>query len=192
MPIHLSFRQAASTGALLCLSLGLGFAILGFYPPRTPQAQQKLNVLEHPDIADATSQCHEILRVLKANEWDTASVPFRLQLLPDGKNSPRPEYHDGKTSMFVFPRDHGAVAFYTDLYIDPHVSYSAGDVATTEPEGFYLVGYRNGEVRQVPLNDARMAPVTGHPNTRELVLPGMKAYRKTLPVHPYLNLRKKG
>lgn len=143
------------------------------------------------DVEGAISQCKTILSILKQNDWDPSAVPFPMQVLPDGRRSPRAEMRDGKTSMFVFPRDHGKVAFYTDLYIDPKVSYSSGDVATTEPEGFYLVGYRNGEVRQVPLADARMAPVTGRPNTSELVLPGMKAYRKTLPTHPYLNLRKK-
>ena len=71
------------------------------------------------------------------------------------------------------------VAFYSDLYVTRSLEAIPGVEGALHLGGFYIVGWKDGRVEQVPVADVRVYP---HGDRLMLVFPGMSVYDTSLPV----------
>lgn len=49
----------------------------------------------------------------------------------------------------------GRIAFACDTYVTQNLTYEGGDLVKSSPEGYWIVGYESGEVKQVPVSQVR-------------------------------------
>jgi hypothetical protein len=119
---------------------------------------------------------------LQANEWHPMLIDRELLFLPDQVNAELPSERKPGTQSFSIKSGGpfaGEIAFESNLYVRMNPTYTEGDFWDFNPTGYFIVGWRNGQVTQVPVDDARLVKKR-HPGTGEMVkwavYPGMKDY----------------
>ncbi len=133
---------------------------------------------------DAIVRGKALIENLKENNWDWLKVKSSFLNLPDQYMADDPEYRRANlTAWCIVPLDDPnipEVAIYTDLYVRRNLKVYKGDTGTANPEGFYIVGFRDGNIERVPLSEVRVAVIKGQ--GRQIVFPGTKFYNKNLPL----------
>jgi hypothetical protein len=141
------------------------------------------NILEHGNSDDAVKRGSVLISELSKNSWNPFKIKKYYLELPDQSMSDVSEVRKSDVSAWcIVPLDDPAiseVAIYTDLYVRRNLKVYKGDVGTANPEGFYIVGFRDGHIDKVPLSDVRIAVIKGQ--GRVMVFPGTKFYNKNLP-----------
>ncbi len=64
----------------------------------------------------------------------------------------------------------------SDVYYRSNAAYYKGDTAKFKPEGFIIVGWRDGRVEAVPAKDVRVVKI-GNGRNYIKVYPGMKEWK---------------
>jgi len=143
-----------------------------------------------PDAA--MEHARHLLARYRAAGWnsDFRAIPLREWQLPDRHLAENPEMRGDMGSSYVVPDPVRSphmreVAFYTDLYARRNISRYKGDRARSRPAGFYIVAFRNGDVKKVSVYDVRLAAT---PRGLEPVFPGMAAYDPGAPRLPWVEI----
>lgn len=152
-------------------------------PIRT-SGQDTPNPLTAGDPEAALEQARKLMDALRAANWDKTRVPFELKFLPDRYMHEAKQFRTDRQTTFSFPAhdprlrapEYENVAFATDLYVRKNVSHYKGDGAKSRPEGFYIVGWKDGRVEKVPVWDVRIVPSSTRRNEKIEVFPGMPGY----------------
>lgn len=132
----------------------------------------------------------KLLELCRKANWDVNpnTVPVRMMLLPDRYMSEDPHQRSDRVSSFCFPSSDTSpelanVALYSDIYVRHNVSRYRGDVSRARPTGFYIVGFKDGRVLKVPVDDARLL------KNGRLVFPGTPEYDPDLQKLPSVRAR---
>ena len=137
---------------------------------------------KYGDVEASIRQCKELYAALQAENGDWRKV-FKtnpsLMYLPD-RMMAEDEAYRKKALSFRFPREfqkplYGKVAFWTEIYARDNTVQYRGEVTRSKSSGFYLVCFSNGDVKQFPVQDIRIALVSKW-NSYIPVFPGMKEY----------------
>lgn len=134
------------------------------------------------DVEGAMQQSKLLLEALRKVAWEPGSfregyrVPRELLFLPD-RSMAENETLNGKHVFFYniskIPKD-WEIAFYSTLYARANPSHYRNDVTKFKPSGFYIVGWKDGRVTKVPIEDIRMKVMPD--GIRIATFPGMKVY----------------
>lgn len=179
----------------LCLMLAIPVVVvtvvLVTLQPRVALAQSAptdSEILTKGDPEAAIRQLHQLWNALKAQDFERKITPqiFALLDLQDESLSPKRSYRSERTVSVTLPvvPEYGDVLFFTDLYVDPRVKRGPGDLAIPSPAGFFIVGWRDGRIEKVPIEDIRMLSLGGK---QIYCFPGMPQYREDLPRHLYVD-----
>ena len=142
-----------------------------------------------PEAAMAHSR--KLLALLKRNNWDPTPIPFKLWMLPDRKFAEDPFLRKDYVSSYAVMRPdqpaHGFedVAFTCSIYARQNTKQYKGGMSRSNPSGFIIVGFKNGNVVKVKQEDVRLVK---RPDDDMVVwtYPGMKIYNPNAPKLPYI------
>lgn len=131
----------------------------------------------NPDAA--MKQANQVMKAYLNAGRDWSKVDQKLMILPDQKlaelrNSPG--FSPAAEAPYM-----RSVAFASYTYAFRNLKYEGGDLVTSKPTGFIIVGYENGTVKQVPFSEVRYTydKVTFDgevKNIRYHIFPGMPQY----------------
>lgn len=163
---------------VFCAAAIATHGILGSNTGKAPSHSSlilKKNLLKDGDVDGAMDQSRVLMSKLQQNNWDFASLGRDLLRLPDQDFAQNPELRSMHDTSFCFPDDplFRNVAFYSTLY----TTRGSGHENT---HGFYIVGYRDGRVEQVPVSNIRLLPRHGSHGVWDEVWPGIKGYSDSL------------
>ncbi len=135
-----------------------------------------------PDAQAGTQQARQLMTALQQANWNETRVDFNLMRLSDAQYAENEDFRPSDRGSFVIytsdDPDYSEVAFYTPVYAKQNVHRDANGNWTTNPTGVYIVGYRNGNVAQVPA--AQLKWIDQPDGTRAGVFPGQAAYPPSL------------
>ncbi|MCW5935715.1 MAG: hypothetical protein KIT11_00205 [Fimbriimonadaceae bacterium] len=158
-------------------ALTASLALAGFAFGRS--LSEKTDALGAGDPVNAEAVARAIALQLRANGNQPVRLPRGLTLLADQKLASDREDRDNPVS-FCTPRpDHpvlGELAAYTNLYIRSNFQRGEGDEGWTNPEGFYVIAWRDGRVERVPFGTERYVWAYEGEARLYTVFPGMTAY----------------
>ena len=176
----------ATFAVLFLASLGVAVRLFRVYKDaNTPILQPGVETLDaavHGDPEDAMRRARELLVLMKAENWKTNRIPLEPRLLPDRYMAESPTFHSDYSTSFSFPSKRlypeydEEIAFYTSIYARTNAKIYKGDRVVSHPTGFYIVGWKNGDVTKVPVETIRLIPSTTHPGASIPTFPGMKSY----------------
>lgn len=158
----------------------------------TPTPYKDKNLLLEGDIQGAMAQAHELLTAMRSADWDYSRVDRSLLTLPDQIFAENPRHRDPHYFSFIpMTRDdvsghtasdavYDQVAFYSFLYVRMNLRVVKGREGTTHPEGFVIVGWKDGRVTQAPIGDVRLLPSPTEPDAWLFVWPGLDTYDPSL------------
>ncbi len=169
---------------LISLTSGILWYRAGKGRPVLDTSQGVPNILEAGNPDDAIKRGGILITELSKHNWDPFKIEKSLMILPDQSISDIPEIRTSEISNWcIVSLDDPAipeVAIYTDLYVRRNLKVYKGDIGTANPEGFYIVGFRDGKIGRVPLSEVRVAVIKGV--GRRFVFSGTKFYNKNLPL----------
>lgn len=127
----------------------------------------------------------EIVAALRASDWDTLKIDRALLRLPERVTARYPQDQKREGLMFCLPLGSsstqiydGQVATYTDLFVRRTLTKIVGKEGVLKTEGFFIVGWVDGRVEKIPVEQIRLLP-DGDEMWR-WVFPGMRQYRTSL------------
>ena len=138
------------------------------------------------NVADSLQRSQALLDALKKVDYDPWKVPKSMLHLPDeAMSESRKQF--GMTenqSSVAFPglasslearESAKEIVFSNDLYVRHNAKAYNGDIVKTDATGFVIVGWKNGKVTTVPIEDVRLAILPRNQGFMQ-VYPGMAAY----------------
>jgi hypothetical protein len=141
------------------------------------------NLAREGNLAFAMEHGQVLLTALEAANWDFHQVNPELFLLPEQVHHEDAVMREAWQWAYQ-PGMHEAqaeLAFTCSLYTRLNVRVQPGVEASTEPEGHFVVGWKDGRVTLVPVSEARLFPVGD--NEKVLVFPGMANYSSDLQLY---------
>lgn len=137
---------------------------------------------KYGNVDASIRQCKELYAALNAAEGNWKRVyktNSNLLYLPD-RAMAEESANRSQTISFRFPKEfqkplYGNVAFWTEIYARKNPAQYRDEVTKNKPGGFYLVCFANGDVKQFPVEDIRIALVPER-HSFVPVFPGMKEY----------------
>ncbi len=144
------------------------------------------------DVGAAMQQANQIMHILQVNNWDIAAVPESLRRLAD-QDLAETEWKRSRGHSFSLhdsnhPTYGDDVAFFSRTYVrqNLHGDPNATEKTSASPSGFFIVGYRTGEVVQVPVAQVRIKRATRFQSngTYEYIFPGMGEYASSTLKYP--------
>jgi hypothetical protein len=140
------------------------------------------------EYTDSMDQARALMSSLQANNFDLQRIDRRLLKHPDQALAESKSKRNPQRMTFELLDPSGrmgeALAFVCDIYVKMNPVYEGGDSWKVTPTGYFIVGYRDGTVAQVPVADVRYLkshdPSLG--GEIHLVLyPGMRDYDSGVP-----------
>jgi hypothetical protein len=152
-------------------------------PAPAPESQLPKNLAREGNLTDAVERGHVLLAALEAANWDYHAIDQNLLLLPEQIHHENPSEREpwmwGFQPLTFEGRDE--LAFTSMLYTRQNVRVQPGIEASTEPEGHFIVGWKDGRVTTVPVSEARYYPITrAGEQVWVLVFAGMASYSTDL------------
>lgn len=188
-------KNLKSNFGSLAIVVGLSFTFIVSYLGATAaiafaHSTKTKDLLKQGDVTGAMQQAHSLLSALSQNGWDPLKVDGNLLTLPDQLYAEYPRQRRANYwsfQMMSLPVEN-EVAFYSPLYVRENFRVVQGLEATKSPEGFFIVGWKNGKVTQVPVAGAR-SYVWGQGGGRRghVVFPGMAVYNAAMPQYQHLD-----
>jgi hypothetical protein len=138
--------------------------------------------INRKNVDAALKQTHDLVLALRQVDGDPFKVPKELGRLPDAIYASDPGKRDIHTGSFAYAKlraepdaiSQSDVSVYSDIYVHSDPAYYKGDRVQFNPSGFYIVGWKDGRVSTVAVDDVRVV-ATGRHGTVP-VFPGMKEY----------------
>ncbi len=150
--------------------------------PKQPIRQPDPLIVGGPDAA--VQRTYKVIELLRAAQWDFDKVSLADLRLPDARYAESASLRNPWATTYCTPnRPDGDprnepvykdVACFTDLYARSNPTYYRGDRAKFKPEGYYIVGWKDGRVTKVPIGDIRWN--SGVKEKVVLSFPGMPNY----------------
>ncbi len=150
--------------------------------PKQPVHYPDPLIVGGPDAA--VQRTYKVIELLRAAKWNSDKVSLADLRLPDARYGERAALRNPWTTTYCLPNEpdgsprnepvYKDVACYTDLYARVNPTYYRGDRVKFKPEGFYIVGWKDGRVTKVPIGDVRWNP--GVKEKVALSFPGMPNY----------------
>lgn len=136
--------------------LSLGVAGISQSKFRDPQSSLPKPLAGKRDPEGAMRQASQLMTAYKAANGDWSRVDRRLLFLPDQALVDEPSARKSNAFMpLEDPFYRGKVAFFAMTYVEKNLKYGGGDVVTSKPTGFVIVGYADGAVEKVPIEQVR-------------------------------------
>jgi len=124
-------------------------------------------------IQDAMAQCEKLLAILKSTGWkrDRNRIHEDMLRLPGQEISENAAYHLASAPCICIPGGRAGyedIAFFTDVYARNNVTTFEVEYATpgskrtehtAQPDGFWIVGFRDGRLEQVPTGAVCIIPL---------------------------------
>lgn len=132
------------------------------------------------DIEGAVEQTRFLVEELRTNDWDPMKVDHDLFRLPDQMYAENPRQRGRWAYAFYHTKQEpylDDVVVFTDIYARKNLRVAKGKEATMSPEGYFIVGWRDGRVTTVPASEVRLYPFG---EAELFVFPGMSEYRADL------------
>jgi hypothetical protein len=147
-------------------------------PKGVPSAQAQLD--------DTLARADTLLELLRKSNWDKSKVPVELLRVPAQEFAANAFDRRPEAQTFSigdpFSNVYDDVAFYSPLFVKQNLRKGSGpEGVTASPQGVFIVGWKNGGVRTVPIEDVRLLAHPKIENAFNFVFPGMKAYKSSLP-----------
>lgn len=171
----------ASTVACILAWTG-SYSVMARRLVNTPATARAKNLVNEGDIDGAMTQARALIADLRAHDWDWDAIDTSLLHLPDQQYAEW-EAQRGTWQYSFYHCKHpiyDEVAFYCDLYARLNLHIVPGIEGENHPTGFFIVGWKDGRVTQVPVAEARLFDIGAQRS--KLVFPGMGEYSATLPV----------
>lgn len=148
-------------------------------------------VAGNPD--DAVERARRLIVALREANWNSLEVPWEMRVLPDHiyaenkslRSNRSVSYTEMEIPAMKRAPEYDEVAFFTDIYVRQNTSYYRGDKARSNPTGFYIVGWKNGDVTKVPVGDVRVMRSV-EPDKVVWAFPGMRCYDPSKPRLPFV------
>jgi hypothetical protein len=140
-----------------------------------------VNLLEQNSLATTSERARQLMAALRENNWSANGVDRELLRVPDQDLAQIPSDRADYVPTFWCPSAdnvYDEIAFYSMLYVRRDFTVAPGSEGRTQYSGFFLVGYRSGEVEEVPVQDVRILWRDG---IGKPVFPGMAEYSSELP-----------
>jgi hypothetical protein len=170
----------------LALITGVMWNLYGRSKPVFESGKGVSNIITNGNPEESIALGQKYFTALKEANWDPIKVPFSMAKLPDQRMAEVEEMRDPRMDPWcVFPVDDPVspeIAMYTEIYVKRNIKVYSGDRGTSHPEGFFIVFYRDGTVKKVPVGEVRITSVPGHFGRQTYVFPGSKMYKPTLPL----------
>lgn len=164
--------------ALLAIAIGAAWKI--GEAPRTGRAPVK-NLAKEGDLEGTLEVGRQLVAELAAKNWDWNAVNQNLLKVPDQYSYQFAPEGDGLWTWHPCPQPEfeNEVAFYSMLYTWRSMDVVPGVEGRLAVTGSYIVGWKDGRVESVPVDDVRLCP--SEDDTFVCVFPGMEAYNPDLP-----------
>lgn len=151
-----------------------------------------LDAVKRGNPQQAVEQSRQLLAALREVNWDFFKVPRTLKQLPDRMLSEDEILRGPTASSFTWPHDgqlrpSAEIAFYSRLYARDNPKPHRNDGMRFSPSGFYIVGWKRGDVTTVPVEDIRVRAYPNHQGY-ELLFPGQNEYDPNLLKIPTLEM----
>jgi hypothetical protein len=120
---------------------------------------------------------------LRANNYDWKKVDRSLWSVPDEIHYQlwQPRTYHAWSRLTNIPVYHDEIAFYSNLYVWMEMKPSSGlEGKSLQLSGFYIVGWKNGEVTRVPTDEVRVLYSASGSGVN--VFPGMSEFSTDLPL----------
>jgi len=167
---------------LVVLGLAFGSAWTIGNSARHSSSPRKIKNLVVDGNPDETMEIgRQLLSELRAHNWDWQAVDSRYKWAPDQEFYQFAPQGRGYWTWGHDERDEyrDEVAFYSTLYTWYDFEPIPGIEGRLHVSGFIIVGWKDGRVEKVPMEDVRLYPVeAGH---KIMVFPGMNEYDSSLP-----------
>lgn len=148
----------------------------------------QLNLVTHGDHAGAMQQARQLLEALSANNWDSSLVNQQLLRHFDQDFAGEPFQRSPNSPTFFVSRPDSiywdSVAFYATLYVRRNIGPGNGpEGIVSHPEGFFIVGWKNGTVNKIPISQVRLKRYPGE-KSYAYIFPGMERYSELTMKYP--------
>ena len=124
------------------------------------------------NVEAAMEQSRQLMAYFKAHPGKFNPIEMGtdagLLFLPDAKYAEDEFMRTMKSTSFAVPSDEPDIFFFSNVYARMNRGYYKGDRSKGNATGFFIVGYRNGEVKQIPVSQVR----TPRHTTRAYCFPG--------------------
>lgn len=147
--------------------------------PEPKRVVRNLSIEGDPDHTIEVGR--QLLAALKERNWDWHGIPDELLRVPDQYNWQFAPTSPGFWTWSTCPQPayQDEVAFVCSLYTWRELEVVPGIEGRLHMSGFYIVGWKDGRVERVPVEDARQYPVAG--GSTITIFPGMSEYDPALP-----------
>ena len=174
-----------TTAAFAILVSGIRWYRLNYMPVADLSASIP-DAAKYGNVEDALRRSRVLLAALEKVDYDPWKVPESLKHLPDENMSESRKRFGvkkdevsfampGLSSSLEMREATKEIVFSNDNYVRHNAKAYNGDVVKTHATGFVIVGWKNGKVTTVPIEDVRVAVFSKSHSFTE-VYPGMKAY----------------
>ena len=143
------------------------------------------DIVTQGDVQATLQEARNLMTALQEHGWNWADVRryHDGQFRPPDQDFAYDELLRESSQPFsqldLEPLYRDEIAFYTDLYVRNDFERIPGVEGRAHYSGFWIVGWRNGNITRVPMADVRLLQVSS--DRRVYVFPGMSAYRDDLP-----------
>jgi hypothetical protein len=154
-------------------------------PSRDPKTETRLK--QPTDIVGTKQRARELLTNLRESSWDLSKIDPSLLRVNDQDFAQFPEERSPDYPTFALPFVNtktdiykGQIGLFTSLYVHVSKIVVPGSEAIVTHSGPVIVGWMDGRVEEVPIEDVRLYRAEGDPISR-WVFPGMRQYDPSLP-----------
>lgn len=124
-----------------------------FYTNIVPEYRVSLS-----DQELAMSRATQIMDFLKSKNFgDFVPIPGELATLPDQKLHETDSLRSKPSFYRLPPTYYKEAVFWCSLYARTNMVRNGATNVRTSPEGFYIVGYRDGSIKKIPIMSARIS-----------------------------------
>ncbi len=201
MKTFLRSRTMVRSLAWVVLVSSLGIGIRWFHMEHVPVRYPTMHIPDAAvkgDVEQALNQSRELLIALRKVNWDVNRVPDSLKFLPDASMAEDEMVRKRRAYSFTFPCASPEpnplseqVAFTSAVYSRLSPVVYRGDRVKTHPTGFYIVGWKHGEVTTVPVDDVRVLKLQDQ-HAWVPLYPGMKEYDPSAMKLPWIEFANSG
>jgi hypothetical protein len=190
-------NQLAKAGMVAVAgTVAIAIASASFFLKKDEKSLQEVVYRSGTDVPDpgkvgtpdkTIERGRELVALLRKSNWKiTKEFPLEKLTVDDQRYAEFPQDRTRQTS-FGIPKQqppYEDVAVICDTYVRKNITAQRGGTSSQAPTGFFIVGFKDGRVEKVPVEQVRVKeyPMEGASTRRiGLLFPGTKGYDPNLP-----------